>query len=140
MAAARVERPPGKASLRIATPFREDNRQWFHQLLGGRARVTYIKSERVWEVARSNFKRSLFDALADRFGSVEVTFESKEAQKCTEECSQGNPDNASDCECICLGENHGGGDYDWKHVGAYLLVRPGIVQRKTVIYGSPAEN
>jgi hypothetical protein len=132
MAPAKLERPP-TGPLRVKTPYRDDNRQWFHHVLGSRAHVKHVGGG-VWEVARSNFKRSLFDALAERFGSVEVTFESKESQKCTEECSEGDPDNAGDCECICLGDNHGGGDHNWTHVGHSLLVRPGIVRRVRVIY------
>jgi hypothetical protein len=128
---AKLERPP-LGNLRITTPFMDDNRAWFHQVLGNRAHVDSVGN--VWEIARSHFKRSFFDALAERFGAVEVTFETKESQKCTDECSGGNPDNAGECECICLGENHGGGDGEWTHVGQSLLVQLGIVRRVTVIY------
>lgn len=55
---------------------------------------------------------------------------------CTAECSDANPDTADQCECVCLGGNHGSGDDDgWKHLGERLLVRRGIIVLVTTIHG-----
>lgn len=96
------------------------NRRWLHARLGERIRPEWNKHARRWEVSRRHL-RPLVDALAEKFGEVEVTLEFSTKEQCDSRCQTAMND---DCQCSCLGENHGGGVFlDWIVVSDTTLIR-----------------
>ena len=88
-----------------------------------------------WEIAATHFRRRFIVALTKRFDQVVVWREAREgSEKCVIECAGANLDTANDCDCVCLGGNHGSGKVGWMHVGERPLIRPGVVVLTTTIY------
>lgn len=124
---------PITGKMTLTTPFNKTNRQWLTETIGKRG-FDHISGGN-WEVAASHFNRQFIRAIAARFGSVEVRHEQREGRAlCTSECANANFHTANQCECICLGDNHGRGYDGWKHAGDRLLVRPGIIVLVTTVY------
>jgi len=104
----------------------ESNRPWLREELG-RIRPAWVPSsagrEGHWEVARSHLW-TLVDALAIKFGTVDVYLEFSRRSQCDERCQSANPATVYDCVCACLGENHGGAASwkSWRPVGESTLV------------------
>lgn len=102
------------------------NRAWIKQHLAG-TRPVWIEGEAGtagrWEVARTHLWK-LVDALADRFGAVDVQLEFSNRSKCDTQCQGANPRTVFECECSCGGDNHGGaqGWKQWKPVGETTLI------------------
>ncbi|WP_236652527.1 hypothetical protein [Streptacidiphilus neutrinimicus] len=122
-----VHRPVGTARLRIRMPYAPDTRAWWHDQLGDLIRPAWNREMKCWEIARSHM-REVVEALAERFGAVEVALDFRNSSRCDVRCRDAEGD---DCDCQCLGENHGGAAYwrAWIQVGETTLVEPGIVQR-----------
>jgi hypothetical protein len=112
-------------------PYRLGNRAWLHEELGDRVRPEWNRHDKRWELARQHM-RVLVEALAQRFGSVEVSIDFRNGSRCDVRCRDAEGD---DCDCQCMGENHGGAAYwrAWKEVGETTLVAPGIVQRTFLV-------
>lgn len=122
-----VHRPATTGRLRIRMPFAAENRAWIHQELGDRVRPEWNKATKHWEIARPHL-RTVVDALADRFGTVEVTIDSRVVSRCDSQCRDAGGD---ECDCQCAGENHGGAAYwrSWIEVGDTTLLEVGLVRR-----------
>ena len=124
---------PITGKMTLTTPFNKTNRLWLEDTIGKRG-FKHLSAGN-WEVAASHINRRFIRAIADRFGSVEIRHEQREGRAlCTVECADANIHTASQCECICLGDNHGRGNSGWKHEGQRLLVRPGVIVLVTTVY------
>ncbi|GFE25691.1 hypothetical protein [Streptomyces nigrescens] len=118
-----VRRSYDQTRLWMRLPYSPTNRDWILDELGSR-RIrpdwNNTVSPRRWEIARTHL-RPLVDALAFRFGEVDVYLEFSTTERCDRRCQRAEGD---DCTCSCRGEHHGGGVY-WKHwtqVGEETLV------------------
>ena len=101
---------------------------WLRRQIGSRSRPSWnAKSDR-WEIARHHL-RPLVEAMADRFAAVDVFIDSRAITKCDTRCRDAEGD---DCDCQCLGENHGGAAYwrDWRLVSDTTLVTADGVSRR----------
>lgn len=109
-------------------PYRVGNRAWIHQQLGDMVRPEWNRTEKQWEIARPHM-RVLVDALAERFGAVEVLIDFRINSRCDERCQNAKHD---DCDCQCMGEHHGGSGYwkSWSEVGETTLVASHVAQKR----------
>lgn len=110
------------------------NRSWLLDELGARIRPDWNRtaSPRRWEIARSHL-RTITEALARRFGEVDVYLEFSTTERCDRRCQRASGD---DCTCACRGENHGGSAYwkGWTLVGEETLAGAvGRVERHYVL-------
>ena len=119
-------------------PYRDGNRQWLHDVLGERTRPTWNKDLKQWEIARPHFRR-LVEALADRFGAVDVYLEYSTTERCDVRCEEARGD---DCTCSCLGMNHKGAAYqrNWRQVGATTLISSDRQQRRFLVLRTAPAN
>ncbi|WP_344287210.1 hypothetical protein [Streptomyces synnematoformans] len=104
-------------------PYSATNRAWLLDELGSqRIRPDWNKDVTPgrWEIAKPHL-RTLIEALADRFGEVDVYLEFSTTERCDRRCQRAEGD---DCTCSCRGENHGGSAYwqRWVQVGEDTLV------------------
>lgn len=115
-------------------PYKLGNRAWIHGALGERIRPHWngtVKPGR-WEIAKPHLQL-LTEALATRFGEVDVYLEFSTTERCAEKCQTAGSD---DCTCSCRGEYHGGGTFwtQWQLVGEDILIGPvGRVERHYVV-------
>jgi hypothetical protein len=108
------------------------NRRWIQAELGDLMRPTWNSTAGQWEIARPHL-RVLIEAMALRFGQVDVYLEFSTRQRCDTRCQQAGGD---DCVCSCMGENHGGAAYwrHWTHVGDTTLVSdPEVCERHYLV-------
>ena len=106
---------------------------------GGSVTVKYASGE--WLIAPAHFM-AVATGLAARYGSVTLVQDRRINDKCTDHCQSANPDTAFECQCVCLGMEHGGGyaGWRWRQVDDYLLVAQDTVERTTqVLDGKSAE-
>ncbi|MBF6321562.1 hypothetical protein IU451_03380 [Nocardia cyriacigeorgica] len=107
------------------------NRAWIQRELGKRIRPEWNKAEGRWEIARRHLW-VLTDAMADRFGEVDLFVQFSTTELCDTRCKNANPATVHDCVCACLGENHGGRGKprDWQLSGATTLVSHGTIKER----------
>lgn len=110
------------------------NRRWLLGELGDRIRPDWNNSVKParWEIAKPHL-RTLTEALANRFGEVDVYLEFSTTERCHLRCQNAEND---DCTCSCRGEHHGGGTYwtRWQLVGEETLIgQVGRVERHYVV-------
>lgn len=74
--------------------------------LNRRGAVLYEKP--AFKVARHHSAK-LIQALAVRYGQVQVTQRGNETEMCVAQCWGAKRQTWPDCTCACLGENHGSG-------------------------------
>jgi hypothetical protein len=119
-----IRRGYDEPRLWMVMPYGPRNRAWLHSALG-----EYIRPHRNnavspgrWEIAKPHLQL-LTEALAKRFGQVDVYLEFSTTERCDRKCRQARGD---DCTCSCRGEYHGGGTYwtDWLLVGEDTLIGP----------------
>jgi hypothetical protein len=110
-------------------PYELGNRAWIHQELGYQIRPEWNRTARRWEIARQHM-RTVVEALAERFGIVEVTIDFRTTSRCDSRCRDAEGD---ECDCQCVGENHGGAAYwrNWVEVGETTLVAAGGISCRT---------
>jgi hypothetical protein len=118
-----VRRRLGQTRLHVWMPYQgSSNRQWILQELGTRTRPIWngSKTPGRWEIARPHL-HLVVTSLVQRFGQVDVYLEFSNRTRCDVRCQQAEGD---DCECSCLGENHGGAAYwrNWTLVGQTTLL------------------
>ncbi|MBF6240506.1 hypothetical protein IU474_26020 [Nocardia otitidiscaviarum] len=100
------------------------NRAWLRSELG-RIQPEWNKAEQRWEIARKHLW-VLAEAVAEKFGEVELTLEFNKTEKCNPSC-QNAVNDVSECVCSCLGEYHGGRGEprEWIRSGAHTLISKG---------------
>lgn len=108
----------GMGPLHVKLPYREDNRDW---LKGGNARrPDWVKQYKCWTTPRTWFNELVRKMLV-RHGKVYLIQAYKELEKCAPACWKAQ---GFDCECSCMGVNHGrGGGEDWYEISETLAVR-----------------
>jgi len=94
--------------LTARLPYREDNRSWLHRLATGKRKpeVSWVANERAWKLPLSWLNRFVDGALG-RYGQVYLVQPFQEFEKCAQACRNAK---GHDCQCSCMGANHGVGD------------------------------
>lgn len=121
--------------LVVRMPFSQNNRSWLKEVMGVRTRPEWSRQQGAWLVARDHFAE-LVEALAARFGSVQVTADYSQQEKCTTQCQAANPDTWMECECCCGGRDHGSRRGGGLPVGHEGLIVYGDRTRRTFTYRS----
>lgn len=97
-----IFKPDKSEPILVRIPFTTDNREW---LLGSGRRIQWLNDYKAWELPVSRFSELVRLALA-RYGSVYLIQAFRRLQKCAPACWKAE---GPDCECSCMGENHGTG-------------------------------
>jgi hypothetical protein len=121
-ASARVWRPaPTGRRIVIRLPYAEGTRLWLRDVCGPGTRPEFDRTRKVWLVARPHFRR-VVDALALRYGVVDVYVDHMVRSACGKLCQDATGD---DCTCSCLGDNHGSHTWrrEWHQVDEHWLIR-----------------
>ena len=118
-----LRRGKGK-SPRLRLPYepkKRDNRFWIR--LGRRTDIRWNSKQRYWEVPQAWFN-DLVDRCLQEFGKVYIIQPYKEQEKCAPACWNAT---GHECECSCMGENHGSGGADgrWTVVSDTFATRWG---------------
>lgn len=96
----RRERP---APLLVKIPFATNNKEWIRD--DQTRKPVWDAEHKAWEVPRAWFERTVKLCLR-RYRSCYVVQLHRERQVCAPACWDAL---GLDCECSCMGENHGGG-------------------------------
>lgn len=91
--------------LRFKLPYSSDNRSFIRHALPARARVKH-EGRGIW-ACKSSYLVLIADAMADDLGLDAWTTIQVKTTTCHEQCWTARGD---ECECRCLGYNHGTGD------------------------------
>lgn len=110
------------------------NRAWILGELGQRIRPDWNKQQRRWEIAREHLW-VLTEAMADRFGEVDLYMEFSNTERCDARCENAVSTDVSECVCSCGGDYHGGrGERrDWKLSGATTLISTGDTKERHIV-------
>jgi hypothetical protein len=110
------------------------NRAWILGELGQRIRPDWNKQQRRWEIAREHLW-VLTEAMADRFGEVDLYMEFSNTEKCDARCRNAVSTDVSECVCSCGGDYHGGRAErrDWKLSGATTLISTGDTKERHIV-------
>lgn len=115
-------------------PHHPDNRKWLNANAGRDPEVRFNNITKTWLVKRSRFGR-MIDALANEFGSVQVTQFGSSQTKCVPACwDEGKPELAWQCVCSCAGSNHGSGHPLSKEVAPGLSVDTDYTEHTYVVH------
>jgi hypothetical protein len=101
-----IRRRRGRIQLRL--PYSPDNRVWIWQTGGQKPQWIKGKPYSYWSLPAAWFNR-LCLRLIKRYGRAYVIQPHNENAKCAPACWDAE---GLDCECSCLGENHGNGEPD----------------------------
>ncbi len=99
-----VYRQVGSKPLFLALPYSKDNRDWLRG--DHRNHPQWNSAFKCWEIPKAWFEDVARRSLS-RFGSVYVIQPFRIQQKCAPACWNAT---GIDCECSCMGANHGSGD------------------------------
>lgn len=97
---------PSEANVLIKLPFSVDNRAWLSR--GRQRRADWNPKFKCWELPRSAFNE-LARRIIDRYAQVILIQPYNPEQKCCHACQNAK---GLDCECACMGKNHGQGCTD----------------------------
>lgn len=97
-----VYKPQGKDPLLVRVPYAPNNRDWL--LSNGRS-IAWIAQFKAWEIPRSRFNE-VVELCLDRWLQVYIIEAYRELEKCAPACWNAT---GYDCECSCMGANHGSG-------------------------------
>ena len=94
--------------LTARLPYKPDNRNWLHSLATSNRKpeVLWAPSEGAWKLPVSWLNRFV-DSTLNRYGQLYVIQPFRELEKCAPACRNAK---GHDCQCSCMGENHGIGD------------------------------
>jgi hypothetical protein len=95
-------------------------RMWLREVCGPGTRPEFDRERKVWTVARPRFRR-VVEALALRYGAVDVYVDHTVRSVCGKLCREAEDD---DCTCSYLGGQP-----------RHLLVAPGMVQGERALAG-----
>lgn len=90
--------------LLVRLPFRDSNYSWLRH--ERRAAPEWLGRYKAWSIPKSWFENTLQRCLA-QFGTVYVIQPFKTTEKCAPACWNAK---GAECECSCLGKNHGSGN------------------------------
>jgi hypothetical protein len=90
--------------LLVKLPYAPDNAAWL-ALQGGRHYLEWLPRYTCWQVPLS-WLNDLARRLVGRFGGCYLVQPYRQMEKCAPACWNAK---GLDCECSCMGENHGGG-------------------------------
>ncbi|TGD60487.1 hypothetical protein EYC08_20715 [Tabrizicola sp. WMC-M-20] len=98
---------PGQ-KLTAKLPFKPDNFAWIKSLAKGNRKpeVSWDATTKTWALPVSWLNRFVDNGLA-RYGQLYVVQPFREMEKCAPACRNAL---GHDCECSCMGENHGAGN------------------------------
>ncbi|WP_031260578.1 hypothetical protein [Mesorhizobium sp. LNHC252B00] len=106
--------------LRVRLPYGEGNRKWLRN--ERRHRPEWIEELRCWELPKA-WLNDFVDRALVRYRSVYIIQPYREQEKCSPACLNAT---GHDCECSCMGENHGAGnDGSWFEVSETFATRWG---------------
>jgi hypothetical protein len=109
-------------------PYVKDNRQWLRHTVRVRS-PQYAKLK--WTLPRNCLAR-LVHAAIDRYGQVDLYRDMRALSKCDRRCQRAQ---GYDCDCSCLGVNHGQESAGWVAVGESTLVADrGDLKRVKITY------
>jgi hypothetical protein len=97
-----IYKPTGAGSLLVRVPYADDNRDW---LLGEGRQIRWLGQFRAWEIPRSRFE-DMVARMLWRYAKTYVIQAFRHLEKCAPACWNAM---GYDCECSCLGANHGSG-------------------------------
>ena len=101
-----VYRPDEKGNLMLRVPYREGgNRQFLKGEKTRRFEPIWDAEKKFWSVPKSWFTE-LVEAVVREFGCAYVIQPHHEHEKCSASCQNAH---RLECECSCLGANHGRG-------------------------------
>ena len=106
------------AKLSARLPYRDNNRSWVNSI--GKSRATYNGNLKVWEMPKIWLNPFINESL-NRYGSIYVVQPHNALEVCAPACRNAT---GHECQCSCLGENHGtGGGNGWFDVSDTLAFR-----------------
>jgi hypothetical protein len=129
MSTARVWRPTSAGGrIAVAVPYSKGTRLWLREVCGPGTRPEFDRERKVWTVARPHFRR-IVEALASRYGVVDVYVDHTVRSTCGKLCREAEGD---DCTCSCLGDNHGAHSWrrEWHQVDEHWLIRNEKMRRR----------
>lgn len=104
----------------VHLPYREDNKLWVRGL--GITRPKYDSEHQAWKLPKTWFNGFVEAALV-RYGQIYVVQPYREFEVCAPACRNAK---GHDCNCSCMGQNHGTGDGDgWFDVSDTFSIRWG---------------
>lgn len=109
------------APLAVRLPYARDNRYWLAE--SGNRRPQWLGEYKVWSIPKSWFEDVLRRCLV-RYRAVYVVQPFRKSEKCAPACWNAL---GAECECSCMGANHGSGapEGKWHIVSETLAVRVG---------------
>ncbi|MCK8456109.1 hypothetical protein [Sphingomonas faeni] len=116
--------------LRVRVPYIQNDALWMgrtqYWLRSGRHTIpNWFPHERFWEVPSSWFN-DLVKQMIDKHGSVYVIQPYREQEVCARQCWDAK---AHECQCSCMGENHGQGEHGgWLEISDTFATRWGSVE------------
>jgi len=115
----RRERP---LPLLVKVPYAVGNREWLRD--DGRNIPDWDKQHEAWEIPQAWFEKTIKLCLR-RYKACYVIQLHRERQVCAPACWNAE---GIDCECSCMGENHGSGHPGgrWYEIGETLAVSWGV--------------
>lgn len=100
--------PNGKRTasrrVEVTLPYRHGTRRWLRSVCGAGSRPEFDRVRKVWLVSRPHFG-AVVAALVGEYGAVDVYADHTARSACGALCREAVGD---ECDCSCLGENHGG--------------------------------
>ncbi|MEO7933256.1 MAG: hypothetical protein ABIT76_08880 [Chthoniobacterales bacterium] len=114
-----VYRQGGAKPLLIRLPFARDNRAWLKER-PRQKEPQFLENYKCWEIPKSRFEEIVEKSIL-RYKQVYVIQPYRKHEVCAPSCM-----NASgfECECSCLGANHGRGNQgNWFEIAETLSVR-----------------
>ena len=97
--------------LRVRLPFAVDKRPWLKA--SGGINPNWISNGKFWEVPKS-WLNNLVQRALDRYNQLYVIQPYRAQRKCAPNCWNAT---GHDCDCQCMGENHGQGQ-----MGSWLVI------------------
>ena len=101
-----IYRPDTTGPLKLRLPYREGgNRQFLKSIKERRTEPVWDSKDQFWSVPK-NWFTGLVESVVLAFGSAWVIQPHHAEERCSASCRNAR---RLECECSCLGENHGAG-------------------------------
>lgn len=103
---------------RVRLPYSQENRVWLQN--GRRLHPGWNSRLRYWEIPKSWFN-DFVDRALRRYGNVWIIQPHRKLEVCASACQNAQ---GHECQCSCLGANHGSGnDGSWFEVNDAFAIR-----------------